>query len=151
MGAGPGACGPVASRGIADDAHLPFEQLDFVYMPSQDVAREVEYFTGVLGGRLAFAIEAFGARVAMVQLSDRSPDLLLADHLTGERPILVYRVGDLDRAMEALEARGWEPEPRFGIPHGPCCSFRAAGGHRLAIYQLTRPQAAEHFAGRRDF
>ena len=25
------------------------------------------------------------------------------------------------------------------------------GGHRLAVYQLTRPQAAEHFAGRQDF
>jgi hypothetical protein len=120
-------------------------------MPSQDVASEAEHFTRVLGGRLVFAIEAYGTRVAMVQCSDDPPDLLLADHLTGERPILVYRVGNLDRAIETLEARGWKTEPRFGIPHGPCCSFRTPGGHRLAIYELTRPHAAEHFAGRRDF
>jgi hypothetical protein len=136
---------------MADDAPLPFEGLDFLYMPSNDVATDAEHFTNILGARLIFAIEAFGTRVAMVQLSDKPPDLLLAGHLSGDRPILVYRVADLDRAMEDLEARGWHPEPRFGIPHGPCCSFRTPGRHRLAIYELTRPQATAHLAGRRDF
>lgn len=129
----------------------PFESLDFVYMPSSDVAADVEYFTSALGARLVFAIEAFGTQVAMVSLSEEPPALLLAGHLEGERPILVYRVADLDLATEELEARGCEPEHRFGIPHGPGCSFRTPGGHRLAIYQLTRPEAAERLAGRRDF
>ena len=120
-------------------------------MPSRDVAGEIEYFTAVLGARLVFAIEAFGSRVAMLRLTDEPPELLLADHLDGDRPVLVYRVADLERAMEQLSARGWQSRPRFGIPHGPCCAFRAPGGHRLAIYELTRPQATEHFAGRRDF
>jgi hypothetical protein len=151
VGASSRGCRPVASAGITDDLHLPFKRLDFLYMPSQDVASETEHFTRVLGGRLVFAIEAYGTRVAMVALSDEPPSLLLADHLTGERPILVYRVGDLDRAIKNLEARGWETEPHFGIPHGPCCSFRTAGGHRLAIYELTRPEATARFAGRRDF
>jgi hypothetical protein len=128
-----------------------FERLDFVYMPSRDVAAEVEHFTGILGARLVFAIEGAGARVAMLELADDPPALLLADHLEGERPILVYKVADLDAAMAELESRGWEPEPQFGIPHGPCCSFRTPGGVRLAIYELTRPGVAEHFAGRRDF
>jgi hypothetical protein len=136
---------------MPDEAPLPFERLDFLYMPSADVAAEVEYFTGVLGGRLVFAIEAFGTRVAMVKLSDEPPDILLAGHLEGERPILVYRVADLDAAIQGLEARGWGPEPRFGIPHGPCCAFNAPGGHRLAVYELTRPETAAHLAGRRDF
>jgi hypothetical protein len=130
---------------------LPFERLDFVYMPSSDVAADAEHFTEVLGAELVFAIEAFGTRVAMVRLSDEPPDLLLADHLTGERPILVYRVAGLEAAIEQLKARGWDPQPSFGIPHGPCCSFRTPGGHRIAIYELTRPEASEHFAGRRDF
>lgn len=128
-----------------------FEALDFVYMPSRDPAAEVGFFVEVLGGRLAFAIEAFGARVAMVELSPHPPALLLADHLEGERPVLVYRVEDLDVALEDLAGRGWEPEPRFGIPHGPCCTVHAPGGHRLAVYELTRPEASERFAGRRDF
>jgi hypothetical protein len=129
----------------------PFLGLDFLYMPSNDVARDVEYFTDVLGARLEFAIEAFGTRVAMVRLSEEPPALLLAGHLGGERPVLVYRVESLDAAMAELEARGWAPEPVLGIPHGPICSFRSAGGHRVAIYELTRPEAAERLRGRRDF
>lgn len=136
---------------MKEEAPLPFERLDFLYMPTKDVAAEVEHFTTVLGARLVFAIEAFGARVAMLQLAAGPPDVLLADHLAGERPVLVYRVGDLDEAIAALTARGWHEEPRFGIPHGPCCAFRTPEGHRLAIYELTRPQAADHLAGRRDF
>jgi hypothetical protein len=136
---------------MGDREHFPFERLDFVYMPSVDVAAEAAYFTDVLGGRLVFAIEAFETRVAMVRLSDAPPDLLLAGHLAGERPILVYRVADLDQAIGDLESRGWESQPRFGIPHGPCCAFRTPGGHRLAIYERTRPEADERLAGRRDF
>jgi hypothetical protein len=104
-----------------------------------------------VGAELVFAIEAFGSRVAMVRLGAAPPHLLLADHLSGERPILVYRVADLDAAAAELRSRGCDPGPRLGIPHGPCCSFRSPGGHRLAIYELTRPQAAEQLAGRRDF
>src|SRR4051794_13590587 len=122
-----------------DETALPFEQLDFLYMPSKDVAAEVEHFATVLGGEIVFAIEAFGTRVAMVRLGE-GPDLLLAEHLEGERPVLVYKVADLERAMDDLEARGWQREPVFGIPHGPICSFIIPGGHRIAIYELTRPQ-----------
>jgi hypothetical protein len=133
------------------EAPLPFERLDFVYMPTADVAAEVEHFTRVLGGELAFTIEAFETRVAMVRLSEEPPALLLAGHLEGERPILVYRVGSLEGAIEDLKARGWDEQPRFGIPHGPCCEFRTPGGQRLAIYELTRPEVAERLEGRRDF
>jgi len=128
-----------------------FEQLDFVYMPSGDVAGDVRHFTDVLGARVVFAVEGMGTRVAMVELTDQPPRILLAGHLEGERPILVYRVADLERAMHELEARGWQRGHRLEIPHGPVCTFATPGGHRLAVYQLTRPQAAEQFAGRRDF
>ena len=129
----------------------PFESLDFLYMPAADVAAELDHFTSVLGGSVVWAIEAFGARVAMVRLAAGPPDVLLADHLDGERPVLVYRVASLDRAVEALRARGWEDQPQFGIPHGPCIEFATPAGHRLAIYELTRPGVPERFAGRRDF
>jgi hypothetical protein len=129
----------------------PFEALDFVYMPSRDVERDLAFFTEVIGGVLVFAIEAFGARVAQFRLSDGSPRLLLADHLEGQTPFLVYRVGDLDSAMAELERRDLEPEGRFGIPHGPCAAVRAPGGQRLALYELTRPQADDRLAGRFDF
>jgi len=129
----------------------PFERLDFLYVPSREVAADLEYFTEVLGGRVVFAVEAMGTRVAAIQLTGHPPLVLLTDHLQGERPILVYRVADLGAALADLEARGWQRQHTLEIPHGPCCSFRTPGGHRLALYQLTRPEVAGHFDGRRDF
>jgi len=135
----------------ADNAPLPFEQLDFVYMPSRDVAADVRYFTDVLGARLVFAVEGMETRVAMVELTEGPPRILLAGHLEGDRAILVYRVADLDAALDALEARGWTRQDGIEIPHGPLCSFTAPGGQRIAVYELARPDVEEHFLGRRDF
>ena len=129
----------------------PFQSLDFVYMPSRDTAADLRRFTDELGARRVFAIEAFGARVAMVELSDGPPAILLADHLDGERAVLVFRVADLDAAVAELERRGARPGPRFGIPHGPICSLDLEGGQRIAIYERIRPEADEHLRGRRDF
>jgi len=128
-----------------------FEQLDFIYTPSRDVGADAAYFVDVLGGRLTFAIEAMGTRVAMIELSAGPPRILLTDHLDGDRPILVYRVASLRQTTDDLAARGWERVATFDIPHGPCCSFRAPGGHRIAVYELVRPDVDDHFAGRRDF
>ncbi len=136
---------------MGDREHLPFDSLDFVYMPSTDVGADVDYFTRVLGAELVFAIEAFGTRVAMVRLTEDPPSILFAGHLEGERPILVYRVVSLDRSIQELAGRGWQPGHRFGIPHGPGCELTTPGGHRLAIYELTRPGAGDHLAERRDF
>ncbi len=129
-----------------------FEELDYVYMPSDDVAADVAYFTDVLGGRLIFAIDGMETRVAMVALTEDPPRILLAGHLDGDQPVLVYRVADLPMATAELESRGWVPGHTLEIPQGPVCSFTAPGGQRLAIYQLTRPGVEEaKFAGRRDF
>src|SRR5438034_6836519 len=128
-----------------------FEQLDFVYTPSRDVAADLAYFVEVLGGRVVFAIDSMGTRVAAVELTTGPPLVLLADHVEGERPILVYRVADLGAVLAGLEARGWQRQRTLEIPHGPCCSFRTPGGHRIALYQLTRPEVVAHFNGRRDF
>ncbi len=128
-----------------------FEQLDYVYMPSRDVAADVGFFTDVLGGRLVFAIDGMGTRVAMIELTDGPPQLLLAGHLEGDQPVLVYRVADLEAAAGDLESRGWTAVHALEIPQGPVRSFAGPGGHRLAIYELTRPGVVETFAGRRDF
>jgi hypothetical protein len=101
--------------------------------------------------RVVFAVEAMGTRVAAVQLTEGPPLVLLADHLEGDRPILVYRVADLGVALAVLAARGWQRHDTVEIPQGPRCSLWTPGGHRVALYQLTRPEVASHFAGRRDF
>jgi hypothetical protein len=129
----------------------PFQQLDYLYTPSTDVAADVRYFVDVLGARLGFAIEGMGARVAMVELTSAPPHVLLADHLEGERQILVYRVDDLRKATAELKKRGMKKQQSLEIPMGPCSSFATPNGHRIALYELARPGVLEHFMGRKDF
>jgi catechol 2,3-dioxygenase-like lactoylglutathione lyase family enzyme len=128
-----------------------FEQLDYVYMPSRDVAADVAYFTDVLGARLIFAIDGMGTRVAMVAMTEAPPRILLAGHLEGDVPVLLYRVADLDAATAELRARGWSDGHALEIPQGPVRSFVAPGGQRIGIYERTRPQVEASFEGRRDF
>ena len=132
-------------------AVAPFVQLDYLYTPSSDVAADARYFTEVLGGTLVFSIEGMGARVAKIELTDGPPHVLLTDHLDSDRPIYVYRVEDLDRSMSELKKRGWKKASTLEIPMGPCCSFATPSGHRIAIYELSRPEVAKHFDGRFDF
>jgi hypothetical protein len=128
-----------------------FLQLDYLYTPSKDVAADARFFTEVLGGRLAFAVEGMGARVAMVELTDGPPHVLLTDHLEGDRPIYIYRVDSLRKATAELKKRGLKDERRLEIPMGPCSSFVLPSGHRVALYEASRPGVLEHFLGRRDF
>ena len=143
--------GPDKKPSLKADGPPPFIQLDYLYIPSPDVAKDLEYFTGVLGGELGFAVEGMGARVAMVRLTQGPPHILLTDHLDGDRPILIYRVDHLDSALAHLKSRGWKKAQTLEIPMGPCCSFSTPTGHRIAVYELSRPQVANHFLGRRDF
>jgi hypothetical protein len=68
---------------MVDQPTPPFQQLDFVYAPSRDVAADLAYFTQILGGRVVFAVQAMGTRVAAIELTPGPPLLLLADHLGG--------------------------------------------------------------------
>jgi hypothetical protein len=130
---------------------MEIESLDYLYMPSRDVAADMRWFVDVLGGRLVFAIEAMSTRVAMIELTAEPPRIILADHLEGDVPILVYRVASLATAVADLEERGWKPEHTLEIPQGPVSVFRGPGGHRIALYELTRPGVEASFGGRRDF
>ena len=130
-----------------------FERLDYLYMPSADVVADVAYFRDVLGARVVFAIEGMGTRVAMVELGDAPPSIVLAGHLEGDRPILVYRVADLAATINTLRGRGWAGDGHgLEIPQGPVHVFTAPGGQRIAVYELTRPGVIESsFVGRLDF
>ncbi len=128
-----------------------FESLDFVYAPSRDVAADLALYRDAFGAEVVFAIEAFGTRVAMIRLARSGPPLLLAGHLEGETPVLVYRVADFETGLAELADRGAEIEASFGIPHGPCATVHTPEGQRIAVYELTRPEADERLAGRADF
>jgi hypothetical protein len=128
-----------------------FRQLEYVYMPSVDVAADVAWFADLLGATVVFAIESMGTRVAMVELTETPPRLLFAGHLEGDQPILVYRVDDLEATSRELRERGFDEGRTLEIPQGPVRSFVAHGGQRLAVFELTRPGVEASFAGRRDF
>ena len=96
-------------------------------MPSRDVAADVGFFTEVLGGRLVFAIDGMGTRVAMIELTDGPPQLLLAGHLEGDRPVLVYRVADLDAATHGPRVARLDGGSRPRDPAGPGPLVRGAG------------------------
>jgi hypothetical protein len=127
-----------------------FESLDFIYVPTGDVDGAAAHHQRVLGAQLLWKVRAMDTTVAALRLSSAGPQILLSGHLTGERPILVYRVADYASAVAALRAGGLTEVEELEIPHGPCAAFRIEGGQRYAIYQLTRPHAEEHFADRID-
>ena len=128
-----------------------FLSLDYLYVPAPDIDDAVRYYTEQLGGKLIWKIRAFETWVAAVRLSASGPLVLLAAHLRGEIPILIYRVEHLESTVGILLARGWRAESGpFEIPNGPCYTFRDPGGLRLAIYENQRPDVAEHFVGRID-
>jgi hypothetical protein len=130
---------------------MPIDALDVLYVPSRDVEADVRFYRDTLGGRVVFAIEAMGTRVAEIALAREGPRVVLADHLPGDAPVLLHRVPDLDQTLAELAARGLRPEAQVELPLGPCATFRSPGGQRLGLYELTRPQVNEHFAGRADF
>ena len=91
-----------------------------------------------------------GTVVACLRVSDDGPSILLSGHLEGTVPILIYRVADYDAAIASVRAAGIGELHELEIPQGPCASFRLPDGQRGAVYELTRPGAADHFVGRID-
>ncbi len=126
-----------------------FQSLDFVYVPAGDVDAAARRYVEKLGAELVWKVRGMGTVVACLRISDTGPQILLSGHLEGTEPILIYRVADYGSAVSRLRAAEIDVR-ELEIPHGPCASFQAEGGQRLAIYELTRPQVAEHFASRFD-
>lgn len=124
--------------------------LDFLYVPSSNVDRDIAEHVEALGAELEWKVRAMGTVVACVRVSHAGPRILLSGHLEGTVPILVYRVADYREALARLRAAGVDGIRELEIPHGPCASFRTAAGQRLAVYELVRPEANGHFDGRID-
>ena len=127
-----------------------FRSLDFVYVPTEDVDEAVRRWVDELGAEVVWKVRGMGTIVAQLRVSEDGPAILLSGHLEGPVPILVYRVDDYAAALADLRAAGAADLHEIEIPHGPCATFRAPGGQRLAVYELARPQAEGFFTGRFD-
>jgi hypothetical protein len=128
---------------------LVLQSLDFLYVPTGDVDAAADGYVEQLDATLVWRVKAMGTTVACLRVSEPGPLVLLSGHLDGEQPILVYRVEDYGATVGRLRAAGVDLH-ELEIPHGPCASFRAPGGQRLAVYELTRPGANDYFTGRLD-
>ncbi len=126
-----------------------FGPLDFVYLPSRDVAADLAHWTRA-GGEVVFTVARFKTRVAMVALGE-GPGVLLAEHLEGDAPVLVYRVADLGDAVTGLTARGLAVSEPFEFPYGDAVEVLSPGPQRVAIYERSRPDRGDSLRGRRDF
>lgn len=137
---------------------MVFRSLDFLYVPTADVAATYRRYVDDLGAGPVFFIHGMGTTVAAVRTTEDGPLTLLSGHLHdhaddrghGDVPILVHRVDDYDAAIAALRAAGVAHLHQLEIPHGPCASFTFDDGQRFAIYELVRPEAVDHFTGRFD-
>ncbi len=127
-----------------------FRSLDFVYVPTEDVDEAARRWVDELGAEVVWKVRGMGTVVAQLRVSDDGPAILLSGHLEGPVPILVYRVDDYAAAVADLRAAGAADLHEIEIPHGPCATFRAPGGQRLAVYELARPHADGFFTGRFD-
>jgi hypothetical protein len=115
-------------------------RLDFIYIPSKDVDADLAYYVETLGAEKVFNVSEMGTQVAMVRLGE-GPRLLLAGHLEGEMPILIYLVEKLKKVKKELKARGWKLEQEVEIPHGPCCHVHGERWPALCDLELVRPEA----------
>ena len=127
-----------------------FLSLDYVYVPTADVAAAAERYVEAFGARMVWRVRGLGTVVACLRVTEDGPAILLSGHLEGENPVLVYRVENYRSSVDALRVAGIEPITELEIPHGPCASFRAPGGQRFAVYELVRPHAVDYFDGRFD-
>ena len=76
--------------------------------------------------------------VACVKLSDKEPNILLANHIERKDLMLIYRVSSLDKAPYELRASGWKEEKSLEIPNGPCLTFRDPADNSIVIYENRR-------------
>lgn len=110
----------------------------------------VAAYVRLFGADVRWKVRGMGTVVACLTVAGEGPAILLTGHLSGDVPLLIYRVADYQATVQGLREGGAEQLHELEIPHGPCASFAAPGGQRFAVYQLVRPEAASFFEGRID-
>ena len=121
---------------------LPFSNLEYLYIGSADTDRDAKWYVEVLGGKLAWFFDRFGARVAAIRLS-QGPPVVLASHRPAGSCMPIYAVQDLAAAENALSARGWKSDGGLESPNGFARTFADPSGNRCALLQNDRPWAME--------
>lgn len=121
----------------------PFGTLEYLYVGTADVERDLGYYRDRLGADVVWDLTGMGARVAAVRLG-RGPLVLLADHRPAPSCMPIYEVDDLKATAKTLRSRGWRSDGRpFEIPNGPCYVFEDPSGNRFGMFENVRPRPFE--------
>ena len=118
-------------------------ELRYLYVGSSDTGRDLDSWLGLPDARLRWRFRHFGADVAAIDVG-AAPAVLLADHRPAGSVLPIYAVIDLERALDALEGRGWTIDARgLGTPEGPAAVAHDASGAEIALLRVDRPGAME--------
>ena len=80
-------------------------ELDFLYVPSADVAADATYWVNVMGARLVFAVDGMGARVAM--LSERHTIACMGEQRSPRDQLTAVQVPSGLRQALPRATSGW--------------------------------------------
>jgi predicted enzyme related to lactoylglutathione lyase len=130
---------------VAQDAGgAALDRLIYLYVGTDDVARDLAFYQAALGAELVWRFEAFGTDVAAVRLGG-GPLVLLAEHRPAPSCLPIWAVADLDAATARLSASGFEAHGEtVGTPDGPVHVLRDPSGNELGLLRVDRPGALEH-------
>ena len=118
-------------------------ELVYLYVGTDDVARDLDFYCKALGAALVWRFEAFATEVAAVRLGP-GPLVLLAEHRDTPSCLPIWAVADLDQAVERLAASGFEANGETaGTPDGPVHVFRDPSGNEVALLRQDRPNALD--------
>ena len=118
-------------------------ELRFLYVGTDDTEAAVRHCTTVMGGRLRWRFQAFGADVAAIDLGTGAPIVMLADHRPAGSVLPIYEVADLAAAEDEARASGSHVDGPLGSPEGDAIVVRDAGGVEIALLQVDRPGAMD--------
>ena len=120
-----------------------FMRLVYIYTGTKNYSADHHFYKNILGAKLIWEFENFGAKVAAFDLCGE-PYLLIADHVHAPSKRLIYEVENLEDTFRILKSQGWKPDgEKFEVPDGPCYNFTDVSGNEYAILQMSRPHILE--------
>src|SRR5438874_11700219 len=87
----------------------PLGRLEYLYLGSRDVEKDLAYYRDVLGAEVVWDFQEFGTRVAAVRVCARPPLVILAGHRSAPSVLPIFAVDELGRAAGALRGEGLTP------------------------------------------
>jgi predicted enzyme related to lactoylglutathione lyase len=122
----------------------PLGTLAYLYVATDDVARDVAFYEEALGAERVWQFHAFDTDVAAVRLTTGPPLVLLAEHRRAPSCLPIWTVADLDAAVERLRRSSFAPQGQtVGTPDGPVHVLRDPSGNEIGLLQQDRPDALD--------